>query len=537
MVRTNRRQTPRMTVSDLAYVNLDPDNGGTIVNISEGGLCFQARAPIHKIETIRFWYSYRRRRMQSGSAAGKLEVQTTGISRFIEVKSELTWTDETHKKGGLRFTNLSEQAREQIREWICQPELVTVKEVPLAVKQKWPSSTAIQPLANVARISLDKLKGVLRRVRSIRLRSGFSGGLLVGVLCSGALYFSSHARQLGDSLIRMGEGLGGRSASHANLAEAQPSPQPKASSVVPQSVMPELMKGWTDADAAEPGPKPPEGKAPKPTGELPKTEPTPITVPTSSKAVMEKSVGRGPATHSVAEPDTKDNSLDDPTSNSVADRILPLPPLVANAASSSIEGMPPATAPKIESAKRNETAVHVEPSKTGRGEMTSEKYLEIGRFKEKLLADEKTEQLTNLGFPATIVPRSRFFGKTYQVLAGPYSEDHEAEAAHKSLESHGFTPRSYERGKRDFALPRALTAGGKRLPAGYCVVSWESYMPDAIVRIEDERSIGVTVDAKWVKQPVSYTQNAVAYQINRDGSRTLVEIRFSGMRQALVFGR
>jgi PilZ domain len=537
MVRTNRRHTPRMNVSELAYVNLGPDNGGTIVNISEGGLCFQARAPIHKTETIRFWYSYRRRRMQSGSGAGKLEMQATGISRFIEVRSELAWTDETHKKGGLRFTNLSEQAREQIREWICQPELVMAKEMPFTVPPKPSSLTAMQPWTNVARNSLDKLKGVLRRVRLIRLRSGFSGGLMMGILFSGALYFSSHARQLGDSLIRMGEGLGGRPASHTNLAKAQTSTQPKASAVVPQSVMPELMKGWTDANAAEPGTKPvmPEARR-----EPPKTKPTAITVPTSSKAVMEKSVGTGLAIHSATGPDrpNNSNSLDGPTSNSAADRILPLPPAVANAASSSIGGMLPATVPEIESVKSSETAVYVDPSKTGSGvEMTSERYLEIGRFKEKLLADEKTEQLTDLGFPAMIVPRSRLFGKTYQVLAGPYNEDHEAETAHKSLASHGFTPRSYERGKRDFALPRALTAGGKRLPTGYCVVSWESYMPDAIVRIEDERSMGVTVDAKWVKQPVRYTQNAVAYQINRDGSRTLVEIRFSGMQQSLVFGR
>ena len=95
MVRTNRRHTPRMNVSELAYVNLGPDNGGTIVNISEGGLCFQARAPIHKTETIRFWYSYRRRRMQSGSGAGSLRCKRQ--ASHASLKSGANWHGPTRR--------------------------------------------------------------------------------------------------------------------------------------------------------------------------------------------------------------------------------------------------------------------------------------------------------------------------------------------------------------------------------------------------------------------------------------------------------
>ena len=67
------------------------------------------------------------------------------------------------------------------------------------------------------------------------------------------------------------------------------------------------------------------------------------------------------------------------------------------------------------------------------------------------------------------------------------------------------------------------------------MISWESYTPDAIVKIEDTGGVGVTVAGKWVKQGVRYTEDAIGYQKNRDGSRTLIEIRFAGMRQALVF--
>lgn len=167
--------------------------------------------------------------------------------------------------------------------------------------------------------------------------------------------------------------------------------------------------------------------------------------------------------------------------------------------------------------------------------MRSEKYLEVGKVKEKLLADKTTAKLSQLGFPSTVIQRSGLWGKSYQVLAGPYDGNREAEAAHKDLTSFGFTPRSYERGRRDFTLPSALKVASARLPVGECVITWESYTPDAIVKIEDPRGIGVTVEGKWVKQSSKYAQDAVAYRRNSDGSRTLIEIRFAGMAQALVF--
>jgi len=169
--------------------------------------------------------------------------------------------------------------------------------------------------------------------------------------------------------------------------------------------------------------------------------------------------------------------------------------------------------------------------------MRSEKYLEIGKFKEKLLADRTTGQLSQLGFPATVIQRNRFLGKSYQVLVGPYGSDLDAEAVHKNLASLGFTPRSYERGQRDFSLPPVLKVGGTHLPVGYCMISWESYTPDAIVKFESDRGMSVTVEGKWVNQGARYSNNAIVYVENRDGSRTLLEIRFNRMGRALVFRR
>jgi len=41
-----------MVVETLAYINLDRGNGGMMLNISEGGLCFRAVVPVQKLATI-----------------------------------------------------------------------------------------------------------------------------------------------------------------------------------------------------------------------------------------------------------------------------------------------------------------------------------------------------------------------------------------------------------------------------------------------------------------------------------------------------
>jgi hypothetical protein len=185
----------------------------------------------------------------------------------------------------------------------------------------------------------------------------------------------------------------------------------------------------------------------------------------------------------------------------------------------------------------NRLGVHSEPLKVEGTAMGSEKYLEVGRFKEKPLADKQTSRLSQLGFPVNLIQRARFVGKSYQVLVGPYGSDAEAEAVHKDLASFGFTPRSYERGSRDFRLPRAFEVDSRRLPVGDCVISWESYTPDAIVNFEGDKGPRIRVDAKWVKREAKYTEDAVVYEKGRDGSFNLIEIRFSGLGEALVLGR
>ncbi len=99
-MKTNRRQA-RTIPDKLAFIQLDKDDGGRVLNISEEGLGFEASAPLHQNGPIRFWFSL-------------------DLSDRIEAVGELAWTDASRRVGGLRFLELSPDARGQIRSWIKQ---------------------------------------------------------------------------------------------------------------------------------------------------------------------------------------------------------------------------------------------------------------------------------------------------------------------------------------------------------------------------------------------------------------------------------
>jgi hypothetical protein len=523
-----------MTVKGPAYVNLDPNNGGVILNISEGGLCFQSTAPILRTGTIRFWFSFRSYRIDG--LASKDEGQTKGVSRLIEVGSDLAWTDRTRMTGGLRFTNLSAEAREQIRDWVRNASLVPVNDKVAASFRESRAFGVNQSITNAARRASARLEVFFGYIQPRKLWTGFAGGLLAGVLVSflvvAVFSLRTRSRELGDTLVRLGERLGGKSWS-------QPmSPKSHASSQEPHSTSPDPVT--PKSDTTTPVLYPVAAESQNKSAE-PHTVASPIQTPLPEKFVSTATLATTSpygAEHETASPKNpsfsapRSKPFDTPALNSPASR--PLPPGIGIARTPDLgTGVDRSTVPGAE--LENRPDFRTEPRKVEGSGTGSEKYLEVGKFKEKLLAEKTVSKFSALGFPASVSQRNRFWGKSYQVLVGPYGGDREAEAAHRDLELLGFTPRSYERGRRDFTLPAALKVAGSRLPMGDCVISWESYTPDAIVKIEDIRGMGVTLEGKWVNQGVKYTENAVGLHKNRDGSRTLIEIRFAGMGRALVF--
>jgi hypothetical protein len=96
-----RRHHSRKISEAPVHIQLSLDNSGRLLDLSEEGLGFQAIAPVHRNGPIFCWFSF-----------------DTG--ERIEAVSELAWMDETSKTGGLRFTAMSDQARERIGSWIGQ---------------------------------------------------------------------------------------------------------------------------------------------------------------------------------------------------------------------------------------------------------------------------------------------------------------------------------------------------------------------------------------------------------------------------------
>lgn len=97
----NRRQQFRKVPEKLAFLQLERDDGGTVLDISEGGLRFETFALVHPNGPVHFWFSL-------------------NLRDRIEAWGEVVWTNATKKSGGLRFLRLSDEARGHIREWMAQ---------------------------------------------------------------------------------------------------------------------------------------------------------------------------------------------------------------------------------------------------------------------------------------------------------------------------------------------------------------------------------------------------------------------------------
>ncbi|PYP82110.1 MAG: hypothetical protein DMF61_27300 [Blastocatellia bacterium AA13] len=115
-----RRKTLRTVMERLAYINIEPNNGGIVLNVSNNGLCFHSIAPVER--------------------RGKLRFSLLEQNRRIEADGELTWMDEAQKVGGLKFSILSEEAQDQIEDWISEPSTPLSTADAHGPSAQWPSS-------------------------------------------------------------------------------------------------------------------------------------------------------------------------------------------------------------------------------------------------------------------------------------------------------------------------------------------------------------------------------------------------------------
>jgi TonB family protein len=97
---SERRQNPRHPVRPTEYIEIGDNNGGIILDISEGGMAVASAQALVGNQTLRFRFQLPR----------SLET--------IEASGEINWIGETKKRAGVRFVDLPLAAREQIRKWI-----------------------------------------------------------------------------------------------------------------------------------------------------------------------------------------------------------------------------------------------------------------------------------------------------------------------------------------------------------------------------------------------------------------------------------
>jgi hypothetical protein len=184
----DRRRNFRKAPDKFAFIQLERDDGGAVLNVSEGGLSFNTFAPLQLNGPIHFWFSL-------------------NLNERIEAWGEVAWMNDAKKVGGLRFIRLSERARRQVREWLSKPfpEKVPDEKVALQALAGQPSSGAANEPDAVARF-VSKARSKRAPILSSSEESGSSNTLSPQVEATGELvplqrYLSARRRQFSRGLL------------------------------------------------------------------------------------------------------------------------------------------------------------------------------------------------------------------------------------------------------------------------------------------------------------------------------------------------
>jgi hypothetical protein len=528
MASPERRKSERMVPESLIYISFEPDNGGIVVNVSEGGLGFNAVAPVEQTGKFQVWFS--------------------ADSRKIEAECEVAWTDETRRTGGLRFHNLSPAARQQIERW--------TKPAPAASPAK--SAVSVRPVSSLAAdagstplLLPHSDKSGARVLELVRL-GAFSRGLLTGVLLStivgGALLFHSYRRQFGDLLVRWGEHFRGEPQPHT----VPPGPeQTPASSVqlnpVSAAAPPSAAIGKSPSRS---NPESHELLPPPTVKMLAPPRPQVQSVPPVSTAAVE------PAHERLQSPPASEaGRLQVP-------KLEPAPP--AKAASIPAPSVPPPSTPETPTPNpaANRPVQPAQPLSSSAGDIRVQqlgpnwptrslkefadlsagiplgRYFELGKFNAEPVANQIADKAAQAGFHTVVLRKPSLWSDSYRVLTGPYANEHEAEAARGSLKSSGFSPRNPATKSRSLTLYSSKLRFDGALPKFYPIgeveVSWVAFSADATVRLVQEGVTVTTVQGKWVNRNAPYAHDAIVYRMTDHGARRLLEIQFSGAKQTLV---
>ena len=95
----DRRVQVRKTPTELGFIQIQQDEGGKILNLSDSGLCFETFAPIEGERRLQFWFSL-------------------DLRERIEATGRLAWLGADRRVGGLEFFELSARARRHLHAYL-----------------------------------------------------------------------------------------------------------------------------------------------------------------------------------------------------------------------------------------------------------------------------------------------------------------------------------------------------------------------------------------------------------------------------------
>ncbi len=125
-VLTERRKEPRKRPLSLVYVELSTANGGMLRDLSEFGFAMRAMMPLRVGEITPFSFS--------------LDVTTR-----LEGRCKVLWVEEDGRVAGLQFTEISENLRDRVRDWLGEKQ-VHPPPPPLPAETTMPQTSTMQEL-------------------------------------------------------------------------------------------------------------------------------------------------------------------------------------------------------------------------------------------------------------------------------------------------------------------------------------------------------------------------------------------------------
>lgn len=136
----DRRRQARKAPQSFTFLQLEHDEGGRVVNLSEEGLCFESFSPIRTANPVPLWFSF-------------------NLRDRIEATGQVVWTDSRKEVGGLAFINLSPAARQLIRAHIAD---APAEAMPQAAKANGELALPASPSSSTANLAVVPRLGEVR---------------------------------------------------------------------------------------------------------------------------------------------------------------------------------------------------------------------------------------------------------------------------------------------------------------------------------------------------------------------------------------